>query len=108
MDGVILDLVGIVRREVEAYADGDWWEANAYVVSDAIRKIYTVVVVPAYPRKYKAGLVVMVRIVGDQVIIEHDTTDHALYEELVAAGIPREQIILTYAGETLPENAQPS
>jgi vancomycin permeability regulator SanA len=108
MDRVILDLSAIVQREVEAYAEGDWWEASAFAVSDTVRKVYTTVVVPAYPRKYKAGLVVMARVDGDRVIIEHDTTDHPLVEELIAAGIPREQIILTYAGESLPENAQPS
>jgi vancomycin permeability regulator SanA len=51
---------------------------------------------------------VMARVVGDKVIIDEDTTDRPLWKELVAAGIPREQIILTYAGETLPENVQPS
>jgi XisI protein len=108
MDGVIPDLTTIVQREVEDYATGDWWEADAYAVSDKERNIYTVVVVPAYPRKFKAGLVVMARIIGDSVIIDHDTTDRPLFRELVAAGIPREQLILAYAGETVPENAQPS
>lgn len=45
----------------------------------------------------------MARIVGDSVIIEHDVTDRPLLHELMRAGIPREQIILTYAGEPLPQ-----
>jgi hypothetical protein len=41
--------------------------------------------------------------VGDKVVIEEDTTDRPLVNELVRAGIPREQIICTYIGEKLPE-----
>jgi hypothetical protein len=45
--------------------------------------------------------------VDDTVIIEHDTTDRPLWKELVRAGIPREQIILAYAGEEAPAQPQP-
>jgi hypothetical protein len=45
---------------------------------------------------------VMARIEGDKIIIEEDTTDQPLYERLERAGILREQMILTYAGEELP------
>ena len=48
-------------------------------------------------------VVVAARIINDKVIIDEDITDRPLWRELVRAGIPREQIILTYAGEKLPE-----
>jgi hypothetical protein len=38
-----------------------------------------------------------------KVIIDEDTTDRPLVEELIRWDIPREQIILAYAGETLAE-----
>jgi hypothetical protein len=67
------------------------------------RKIYAVVDVPDYPRKFPAQTIVMARILNGKVIIDEDTTDRPLWKELVRAGIPREQIILAYAGEALPE-----
>jgi hypothetical protein len=46
----------------------------------------------------------MARVVGDKIFIDEDTTDKPLYEALMAnAGIPREQIVLAYAGETPPQ-----
>ncbi|GIK67262.1 MAG: hypothetical protein BroJett018_50560 [Chloroflexota bacterium] len=44
----------------------------------------------------------MARIKGDYIIIEDDRTDKPLVKRLVAAGIPRERIILAYANEPLP------
>ena len=103
MDTVSVDLADIVQRTVEDYAEGNWLEAQGYAVSDLKRHIYAGLVVPDYPRRQQAGIVVMARVVGDKVVIDHDTTDRPLWEELVRAGIPRAKIILTYAGEHIPE-----
>jgi hypothetical protein len=78
-------------------------QGKSYAVSNSEQHIFTVVIVPNYPPKFDSGIIVMARIVGNYVIIDEDTTDRPLWEELVRAGIPREQIILTYAGEKLPE-----
>ena len=102
MDRVALDLASIVQKVVEDYADGIWFKASAYAVCDPVRQIYAAIVVPDYPRKFKAGLVVMARVVGDTVIVEHDTTDQPFFQELLRQGIPREKIVLTYAGEQVP------
>lgn len=57
-----------------------------------------------YPtRKEPTDLVLMARIVDDKIVIEEDATDRPLVEALIRAGIPREQIILVYAGETVPD-----
>ncbi|MBI5667495.1 MAG: XisI protein [Chloroflexi bacterium] len=99
----VRDLTTIVQREVEDYALGDTSRAVTYPVSDTARQTYAVVVVPDQPRKYKAAVVVMARIVDNKVVIDEDITDRPLWQELVRAGIPREQIILSYAGESLPQ-----
>ncbi len=104
MDSV-KDLPTIVQREVEDYARGGSWKAVTYPISDVARQSYTVIVVPDYPRSYKSTIAVAARVVGDKVVIEEDITDRPLWEELVRAGIPRTQIICTYAGEKLPESA---
>jgi|FLYN01.1.fsa_nt_gi hypothetical protein len=98
----VTDLATIVQREVEDYASGGDHKAVSYAVSDTARQIYTAIVVPDLPRPFPARVIVMARVVDDMVIIDEDTTDRPLWEELVRAGIPREKIILTYAGEHLP------
>ncbi len=97
------DLTVLVQQIVEDYARGETFKAVTYPVSDPVHQTYTVIVVPEYPRKYKSGVVVAARVVGHRVIIEEDITDRPLWEELVRAGIPRQHIVLSYAGEKLQE-----
>ena len=96
-------LTDIVQREVMAY-HGPAFKAKTYYFEDFANQAFTVIIVPdyQYPRKSKTTVTVMAHIVGNSVVIDEDITDRPLYEELIAAGIPREQIILAYAGETLP------
>lgn len=105
MDRVI-DLTAIVQREVADYAHVEDWKAQSYSVEDDKHGIYTVITVPQedHPLLKKANVTVMARVVGDHVIVEHDITDRPLYKELMRSGIPREQIILAYAGEKLPDD----
>jgi hypothetical protein len=49
------------------------------------------------------GLVV--RLIGEKVIIERDVNDKPLVDALLQAGIPRGQIVLAYAGESVNEAA---
>lgn len=44
----------------------------------------------------------IVRLLPDTIIIEEDRNSKPLYEALLQAGIPREKIILAYAGEKVP------
>jgi len=103
MDRVI-NLTAIVQREVEDYARGETWKAITYPILDSSRQTYAVLVVPEYPRKSRAGIVVAARVVDNHIIVDEDITDKPLWQELVRAGIPREQIILAYAGEKIPES----
>jgi hypothetical protein len=50
---------------------------------------------------------VVIQLVDGFVIVEHDDNDKPVVDALVQAGIPREQIILAYAGENVlqSENA---
>jgi len=45
----------------------------------------------------------MARGENDKVVIEEDLTDKPLVDALIQAGIPREQIVLAYAGDKLEE-----
>jgi len=44
----------------------------------------------------------MTRLEGERVLVEIDTTDRPVAEALVASGIPRSQITLTWHGEDIP------
>lgn len=48
------------------------------------------------------GMGLLVRLVNDHIIVEHDGNDKMLIDALLQAGIPRESIILAYAGESIP------
>jgi hypothetical protein len=43
--------------------------------------------------------------VGNRIVIDHDANSDPLVEALLEAGIPRDQIVLAYAGEPAPEAA---
>ena len=43
------------------------------------------------------------RIVGETIIIESDNTNKPLVDALMDAGVPRDRIVLAYAGEKVPE-----
>jgi hypothetical protein len=102
----VADLIAIVQREVEDY-ELPVLLGTSYAISDTARQRYAVLVVPDSSRKFNAGITVIARVVDDKVIIDEDTTDRPLWKELVRAGIPREQIILAYAGEEAPTQPQP-
>jgi hypothetical protein len=104
MDRVI-ELAQIVQHELEGYAR-PVLRGKTYLMTNTDQQVFTVIDVPDhFPRKFEAGIAVMARIVGDKVVIEEDIHDRPLVNELVRAGIPREQIICTYIGEKLPEES---
>ena len=88
-----------VKHEVDLYAAGAL-DGICYSILDDEQQRYTAVFVPDDRREY-ADTIVMARVDGDKIIIEHDSTDKPLVDALmINAGIPREQIILAYQGES--------
>jgi hypothetical protein len=95
----------IVREEIRDYNRARAHKAEAYVLCDDEQGLYAWLILPeeGHPFLTKPKVAIMAKISGSYVIIEEDTTDRPLYQELMRRGIPREQIILRYAGEKLPE-----
>jgi XisI protein len=98
----------IVRHEVRWYASsGEGLNARLFPCLDYTHKTYAVVVVDYPAKKSREGtgdVVVMARIFGDKVIIEADYTDKPLYKRLMERHeVPRDKIILAYAGEPADE-----
>jgi hypothetical protein len=95
-----------VREVVLGYAGGGP-NILIYPVENAAKKVYAVIIIDHPLRKQPAGVMVVARVVGNKVIIEEDLTDRPLVDALIEAGIPREQIVLAYAGERYPDPVQP-
>lgn len=97
-------LVDIVREEVRKYdCGGRGWNSRLFFLADEPNQVYTVVAIDYPQRRNIGGLVMLARIVEDKVVIEEDNTDKPLLDALIQQGIPREQIVLAYQGETIPE-----
>ncbi len=97
-------LTQILKEEVSAYA-GNGRGANIllFPILDDEHHTYAVNAVDYPTREDVAMVMILVRIVGDKVVIEEDTTDKKLVDALLRRGISRQQIILAYADEPLPD-----
>lgn len=99
----------IVQEEVRWYAGKRGRGANVLLFPALDDEHLTYVVIGvSYPHRGNdvGNVIVFARIVGNQVIIEEDNTDKPLHKHLMERGIPRDKIILAYAGEPIPDAAR--
>jgi hypothetical protein len=89
-------LTQVVRQEINRYHYVEAWKSQRFLLTDAAQQVFAVIDLPDvdHPLMQRPGIVV------GKVIIDEDATDRPLYQYLMEAGIPREQIILAYAGES--------
>jgi hypothetical protein len=66
-------------------------------------ELFTVVDVYQFQGKRYADAGLIVRVTDDRIIIERDMNNKPRVDALVQAGIPRDKIVLAYAGEPVPE-----
>jgi XisI protein len=92
----------IVREVVTGYA-GKVLNGYSYLTHNDDDTVYTVVDVARLKQQHVSGVSLVVRIAGDKVVIERDQNDKPLVDALVQADVSREDIILAYAGEPVPE-----
>jgi hypothetical protein len=80
---------------------------NGYSVltTTADQRMLTVVSVAEVHGKRIISVSLMVRLENDMAVIDHDVNNKPLVDALVQAGVPRERIVLAYAGEAVPERA---
>jgi len=98
-----LQLQRILQHEMEQYAAHSL-TATLYSIFDNEQQRYAIVSLPNLPRPFPSRVVLMARIENETIIIEEDITDKPLVDALmVNSNIPREQIVLAYAGEMLNE-----
>lgn len=94
----------IVREVVAGYA-GKALNGYSYLTISPDGQVFAVVDVAKVRDQRIVNTGLLVRLENDRIIIEHDANDKILLDALLQAGILRSQIVLAYAGETIPEAA---
>jgi hypothetical protein len=98
MDAVI-SLVESVRDVVRSYARHGYSGGRPfrlYYVENPQDEVFGIVA-PYDPIYKQADLVLMARIVNNQVIIDIDKTSVSLAQELKRAGVPEDRIVIAWA-----------
>jgi hypothetical protein len=91
-----------LQTAVSEYA-GKVFNGSSYLTQSEDATVFTVVIVARIKGEHISNVSLVARIADDMIIIERDQNDKPLVDALVQAGIPREKIILAYAGEPVPD-----
>jgi hypothetical protein len=97
-------LIEILKKTLEGYT-GEALNGYSYLTENQDSTVFTVVSVGYLPEKRIVDAGLIVRLAGDRIIIERDVNDKPLVDALLQANVPRQQIILAYAGEPVEESA---
>lgn len=87
----------ILRRVMGEYVQ---WSSGTGIKSELIEDVggnhFQVLRYGRERNTYLHGTIVHADIIGDKIWIQYDGTDRPLAEELAAAGIPKDQIVLGF------------
>lgn len=97
-------LKDVVHRVVSGYA-GRGLNSIGYLTQNDDGSVLTVTDFARIRGEHISGISLIVRIIDERVIVERDQNDKIVKDALIQAGVPREMIILAYAGEPVPETA---
>ena len=103
MDRVEVSVYNVVAQYATRGLNG-----SSYMMQSPDENLLGVVAQSIQRGQRHTSVSLLVRLIGDLIVIEHDANNKPLYEALMQAGIPRERIILAYAGETNPETKHDS
>lgn len=96
-------LIETLRNVLEDYT-GEALNGYSYLTESKDGTAFTVISVGYLPDKRIVDAGLIVRLVGDRIIIERDVNDKPLVDALMQANIPRKKIVLAYAGEPVKES----
>lgn len=100
-----MDRITTLVRDVLIGYTGEALNGHSYLAHSDDDSLFTVWSVGVMDGERFTDTGLVVRVINDLIIIEQDANDKMLVDALVEAGIPRDQIILAYAGEPVPEFA---
>jgi hypothetical protein len=89
------DIIKRILRDYAAFDPGSG-DVEAEMVFDDERGHYELLYTGWKEWRRVHGTVIHVDLRGDKVWIQHDGTEDGIASQLVAAGIPREQIVLAF------------
>jgi hypothetical protein len=95
-----MDTLSETLEAVMAGYAGQDLNGYSFLTGSADRHVFTVVSVGTIRGRHFADTSLVARVTNDRIVIDHDVNDKPLVDALVAAGIPRQQIVLSYAGES--------
>lgn len=84
---------------------GEGFNGYSYFMKNIIEHTMSIVAKFEFDDQNHVETSLFARIVGNRIIIEDDKTNKPLVDALMQVGIPREQIVLAYAGESIEETA---
>ena len=97
-------LADIVQQVMEGYAV-EGLNGHSYLTRSVDGQLLTMVFIGNVRGRTVIDTGLVVRLLGEKVIIEHDTNSKPLVDALAQAGVPRARIVLVYAGEHVEETA---
>lgn len=95
-----ITLKQILLEELDGYT-GEGLNDYAYLTTNEVEQIYTIVDIARVRGKRLVGTVLVARLVNDQIVIELDQHDKTLVDALKARGVPESQIVLAYRGDVI-------
>lgn len=100
------ELAAIMSTTIESY-DGKADDFKVFVVKDDLHKTYAATGIPNHITPDNPSFIIVQAHIEDNcVVIDVDSlSEKHLWQRLEKAGVPREQIILAYHGERLPEGS---
>lgn len=99
-----MDRIEASVYDIIAEYSGEALNGVLYLLQNTDRTVLSVVGQSVQRGQHYTSVNLLVRFAGEFIVIEHDANNKPLYEALMQSGIPRERIILAYAGETIPES----
>lgn len=91
----------VIEKVLTDYAAIPWshGEVTSQTVFDRERDHYLIVLVGKDGKRRVHGVLVHIDIVGDQVLIQRDGTEHGMAPKLARGGIAKDRIMLSFHAE---------
>ncbi len=95
----------ILIRELEKYT-GKAFNGYSYLTVSKDQAHFVITSIGYVRGERIVNTAIVAQLIGETIIIDRDIYDKQLVDALLQAGIPRENIILAYAGEPVPETME--
>jgi CTP:phosphocholine cytidylyltransferase-like protein len=96
------NLKSVVQETMRGYS-GRGINGSSYFMQDDSHDVMSIVGQYTVRGEHFVDTSLLVRVLDNRIIIERDVNNKPLVDALLQAGIPREHIILAYAGEQVKE-----